>query len=282
MQRKIWLITGASSGLGKALVTQLLNGDDIVLATFRNPEQAAEFSQRHPQRTRGFCLDVTNRRAVEEAWKEIEWEFGGVDVLVNNAGFAFTGAVEESSETEIRQVMEAHFHAPLHLTQCVLPGMRKKKSGHIVQISSHGGIRALPGFGIYNASKFALEGFSEALWGEVKPLGIHVILVEPGPFRTQFAGKGLQEAKNLLSDYTNTAGIFRQRLKSVDGMQEGDPQKAAQAILQAVSLADPPLRLPLGKIALVSLQFKLEWVQKDLEFWRKTAEKAVFEPSAAP
>lgn len=276
-QKRIWWITGASSGLGKALVELLLQGEDIILATFRNPNAAQDFSHRIPKRTRGFCVDITDPKAVVECWKEIEWEFGGVDVLVNNAGFGFSGAVEEASQEEIRKVMETHFFAPLQLTQLVLPAMRKKKSGHIVQISSHGGFRALPGFGIYNSSKFALEGFSEALHGEVKPLGIHVILVEPGPFRTQFAAKGLQEAQNRIPDYDPTAGIFRERLKSVDGKQEGDPQKAAKAIIQAVSLPDPPLRLPFGKIVLASLRIKLDWVMQDMEFWKEVAENAVFE-----
>ena len=173
--------------------------------------------------------------------------------------------------------METHFHAALHLTQLVLPGMRKHRSGHIVQISSHGGFRALPGFGIYNASKFALEGFSEALAGEVAPMGIRVTIVEPGPFRTGFAGKGLQEAAQIIPDYADSAGVFRNRLRSVDGKQEGDPVKAAKAILQVVNHADPPLRLPLGKIALASIRAKIASVEQDLANWAPTAEGAVFE-----
>lgn len=276
MKQRIWLITGASSGLGKALAEQVLATEDFVLATFRKIEEANQFTAQNTPKGRGICLDITQPAQIEQVYKELEWEFGGIDVLVNNAGYGFAGAVEEANDGEIRRLMETHYHGPLLLSQLVLPGMRKKGSGHIVQISSHGGVRALPGFGLYNASKFALEGFSEALWAEVKPLGIHIILVEPGPFRTGFASHRLQMAAQYLPEYASTAGQFRERLKGVDGNQEGDPIKAAAAIWHATQLQDPPLRLPLGKIALASLQFKCDWLQKDMAFWQDIAANAVF------
>jgi NAD(P)-dependent dehydrogenase (short-subunit alcohol dehydrogenase family) len=162
------------------------------------------------------------------------------------------------------------------MTQCALPLFRQQRNGHIIQISSHGGLKAFPGFGIYNASKFAVEGFSEALAAEVAPMGIKVTLVEPGPFRTDFAGRSLQQAESVIDDYSATAGAFRQRMKQVDGKQEGDPIKAAAAIIDVTRLDQPPLRLPLGKIAIASLTAKLESVQKDLNAFREVAEGAVY------
>jgi short-subunit dehydrogenase len=199
-----------------------------------------------------------------------------VDVLVNNAGFGFAGAIEETSIEETREIFEANFFGTLQLTQTFLPLFRQQKSGHIIQISSHGGFKAFPGFGIYNASKFALEGFSEALAIEVAPLGIKLTIVEPGPFRTNFAGSGFKQAAEIIEDYNSTAGAFRERMKQVDGKQEGDPTKAAQAIIDIAKLDTPPLRLPLGRMAIVSLMSKLDSVQKDINNFKDIAENAVF------
>jgi len=169
-----------------------------------------------------------------------------------------------------------NFFGTLKLTQAVLPFMRKEKAGHIVQISSHGGIKAFAGFGIYNASKFALEGFSEALAQEVAPLGIKVSIVEPGPFRTKFAGEGLGEATRVIDDYSETAGAFRNKLKSIDGKQEGYPVKASEAIINLVNSEKPTLRLPLGKVALMTIGMKLESVKNDLEINKTVAKNSVF------
>ena len=196
--------------------------------------------------------------------------------MVNNAGIGFVGAIEETSLEEVRTVFEANFFGTLNLTQTVLPFMRKEKKGHIVQVSSHGGIKAFAGFGIYNASKFALEGFSEALAQEVAPLGINVSLVEPGPFRTKFATKGLGEAKAIIADYSETAGAFRTKLKGVDGKQEGDPIKASKAIIDLVNSEKPSLRLPLGKVALITIGMKLDSIKSDLETNREIAENTVY------
>ena len=197
-------------------------------------------------------------------------------MLVNNAGVGFAGGVEETSLQEVRAVFEANFFGALYMTQQVLPLMRTQKSGHIIQISSHGGLKAFAGFGIYNASKFALEGFSEALAQEVTPLGIRLTLVEPGPFRTNFAGKGLKMADRQIEDYASTAGAFRKKLKAVHGQQEGHPGKAAQAIWHLSKMEDPPLRLPLGKTALLTIGMKIESVQQDLEDYRELAQSAVY------
>ena len=223
-----------------------------------------------------IILDITKPDEIERAFKLITEKFGKVDVLVNNAGFGLAGAIEETSMSETREIFDANFFGTLHLTQTFLPLFRQQKSGHIIQISSHGGFKAFPGFGIYNASKFALEGFSEALAIEVAPLGIQLTIVEPGPFRTNFAGSSFKQAKNIIEDYKSTAGAFRERIKLVDGNQEGDPVKAAQAIINITYLEEPPLRLPLGKIAITSLNAKLESVQKDVKNFKEIAESVVY------
>lgn len=228
MNQKIWFITGLSSGLGQALAHTLLNEGEIVLGTFRQPQQADQFNAEQAGRGFAFVLDLTDTKQIEAVASQVIAQFGRIDVLVNNAGVGFAGAIEETSLAEARAVLETNFFGPLALTQAFLPYFRRQGSGHILQISSHGGVKAFAGFGLYNASKFALEGFSEALALEVAPLGVRVTLVEPGPFRTQFAGANFGFAQTELSDYEATAGSFRQRIRQVDGRQEGDPLKAAQ------------------------------------------------------
>ena len=207
---------------------------------------------------------------------EIIDRFGRIDVLVNNAGVGFAGAIEETGMAEARAVFDANFFGALKLTQAFLPHFRRQRNGHIIQISSHSGVKGFAGFGIYGASKFALEGFSEALAQEVAPLGIRVTMVEPGPFRTNFAGTGFGLASTIIDDYGPTVGAFRERIKGVDGRQEGDPAKAAQLIVDLAHADNPPLRLPLGKIALATIQAKIDSVQSDLNAGREGAESAVF------
>lgn len=276
MKNKTWLITGISSGLGKALAEAVIQKGDGVIGTFRKEEQVLAFNQRKLVNAQAVLLDITHLDTIENCVQKIITEHGKIDVLVNNAGKGFVGAIEESSIEEVRSVFETNFFGTLQLTQAVLPFMRKEKKGHIIQISSHGGIKAFAGFGIYNSSKFALEGFSEAMAQEVAPLGIKVSIVEPGPFRTKFAGQALGEAKTVIADYNETAGAFRSKLKGVDGKQEGDPIKAAQAIIDLVNSKNPSLRLPLGKVAVMTIGMKLNSVQSDLEKHKETAEKAVF------
>lgn len=276
MTQKIWFITGISSGLGKALAEQVINNGDFVIGSFRSQIQADAFNNQHKDEAFGLTLDVTKPNEIAKVFKTIRDKFGKIDVLVNNAGFGFAGAIEETSNKETREIFEANFFGTLQVTQAALPIFRKQKSGHIIQISSHGGFKAFQGFGIYNASKFAVEGFSEALAIEVAPLGIKVTLVEPGPFRTNFAGNSFKEAVTIIEDYNETAGAFRQRMKAVDGKQEGDPTKASKAIIDIASLDKPPLRLPLGKIAVASLTAKLDSVTKDLNDFKTVAENAVY------
>jgi NADP-dependent 3-hydroxy acid dehydrogenase YdfG len=277
MEQKIWFITGISSGLGKALADTLIENGDFVIGTFRKAVQVEEFNAQYTEKSFAYQLDVTDSQAIKAVIENISATYDKIDVLVNNAGYGFAGAVEEASEAEVRAVFEANFYGSLHVTQAVLPIMRKQKSGHIIQISSHGGIKAFAGFGIYNASKFALEGFSEALAQEVSPLGINLTIVEPGPFRTGFANAGFVQSQNKIDDYQSTSGAFKERMKAVDGKQEGDPVKAAQAIIQITNMENPPLRLPLGKVPLTTIQMKIDSVQKDLNDWRGVAESVVFE-----
>ncbi|WP_430905786.1 oxidoreductase [Maribacter sp. 2-571] len=276
MKSNIWLITGISSGLGKALAETVMDKGDFIIGTFRKQKQVDAFNAKHGVTGHALLLDITNEEQVERAVQQIVSQYGRIDVLVNNAGMGFVGAIEESTMEEVRQVFEANVFGTLKLTQTVLPHMRKAQDGHIVQISSHGGIKAFAGFGIYNASKFALEGFSEALAQEVGPLGIKVSLVEPGPFRTKFAGDGLGLAKMEIAAYAATAGAFRGMLKSVDGKQEGDPVKAAEAIIDLVRSENPSFRLPLGKVALMTIGMKLDSVRADLEANKHIAENAVY------
>ncbi len=273
---KVWFITGISSGLGKTLAEEVIASGDFVIGTFRQQTQVDVFNNAHKNKALAIRMDVTKPEDIQNASVEVEKQFGRIDVLVNNAGFGFAGAIEETNTEETRSVFEANFFGALAITQQFLPMMRLQKSGHIFQISSHSGFKGFPGFGIYGASKFALEGFSEALAAEVSPLGIKVTIVEPGPFRTDFAGAGFGFAEKIIEDYAVTAGVFRERMKGIAGKQEGDPQKAARAIIDLSHSDNAPLRLPLGKIALGTLASKLQNVQKDLDDAREVAAGAVY------
>ena len=275
-KKRIWLITGISSGLGKALARAVMHNGDFVVGTFRQADEVEAFSLHHKGRGCGMLLDITAEEEIEKCVTAAIKQFNRIDVLVNNAGVGFAGAIEETSTTEAKQVFAANFFGTLKMTQAVLPYMRQRREGHIIQISSHAGIKAFAGFGIYNASKFALEGFSEALAQEVLPLGIKVSLVEPGPFRTGFAGSRLGRAQRKIVDYEQTAGAFWNKLKAVDGQQKGDPDKAAVAIMTLTEAATPAFRLPLGKTALTTIGMKIDSLKHDIEINRQVASRADF------
>jgi NAD(P)-dependent dehydrogenase (short-subunit alcohol dehydrogenase family) len=276
-QAKIWFITGISSGLGKALAEAVMGSGDFVIGTFRRQSEVDAFNAAHNGQGQAVELDVTQREQIAQVVEAVRTQFGRVDVLVNNAGFGFAGAVEEASEAEVREVFDTNFFGTLALTRAFLPMLREQKKGHIIQISSHSGFKSVAGFGIYSASKFALEGASEALAAEVSPLGIKLTIVEPGPFRTNFAGSAFKQATSHIADYDNTAGAFRKRMEQVNGNQEGDPVKAADAIIQIAQLENPPLRLPLGKIAIQTITSKLESVQADVNNWKSVAEASIIQ-----
>jgi len=281
MQNKImtqqhWFITGISSGLGKALADAALAAGHFVIGTFRQPEQVTQFNTAHPENGFSYQLDLRDAEQIRAAADDVTERFGRIDVLVNNAGFGFAGAVEEASDAELRAVFETNFFGTVALTKAFLPLFRQQRHGHIIQLSSHSGMKAPAGFGVYSASKFALEGISEALAAELAPLGIKLTIVEPGPFRTDFAGAGFGQSDAHIADYDATAGAFRTRMAQVNGQQEGDPEKAANAILHVATLEHPPLRLPLGKIALGTISAKIASVQQDLDAGRSLAEGATF------
>jgi NAD(P)-dependent dehydrogenase (short-subunit alcohol dehydrogenase family) len=274
---KVWFITGASSGLGAQLAAAAIAKGDSVAATFRRPEQASAFSNAHAGRALGVLLDVTDFDRIPEAVQETIDRFGRIDVLVNNAGYGTIGALEEFSMEELRAQFETNFFGMAALTKAVLPLLRAQGSGHIVQLSSVSGFRAMAGFGLYNASKFALEGFSEALAQEVAPFGIRVVIVEPGPFRTEFLSGSMKEAATRIEAYSQTAvaGMYEYK-ERVTGKQEGDPEKAASVIWAYVHEDNPHLRLPLGKSAVAGIRSKLHAVQEDVDANEHLALKAMF------
>lgn len=267
LSSRIWLITGVSGGIGRALALQAAQNGDIVFGTLRKPEQVLEFNDLVHGKTFGIELDVNDHQQMDPVITHILDQFGRIDILVNNAGYGLFGAIEEVCMEEARQQMETNFFAVLALTQAVLPVMRNQRSGHIIQLSSMSGIRANSGTGLYNASKFALEGMSEALAIEVKHLNIRLTLVEPGPFRTDWAGSSSVRSKNIIEDYRAGAGERINLLQSNSGRQPGDPAKGAKAILKAINSDNPPLRLVLGKPALDAIREKLVLFESELSEW---------------
>jgi NAD(P)-dependent dehydrogenase (short-subunit alcohol dehydrogenase family) len=275
---KTWFVTGASSGLGEALSQAVLAAGDSVVATFRRPEQAEAFSREAKENGMGLVLDVTHTADISKALLEAKNKFGHIDVLVNNAGYGTIGAIEEFNLDEIREQMETNFFGAVAVTKEALPLMREQGGGHIIQISSQSGFRASAGFGIYNASKFALEGFSEALAQEVQPFGIKVVIVEPGPFRTQFLGSSVKTPQQTLDAYSKTAvAQMYQYMERMNGKQEGDPEKAARAIVDYIHNNREPLRLPLGKTTIQGMRAKLASVEKDITANEAISVSTVFE-----
>lgn len=273
---KYWIVTGISSGIGKSLCEYLLSKGEYVIGTFRSQKQVDEFNAKTSPNTKAFLLNLNERSSIDMFTKKILSEFDRIDVLVNNAGRGYIGAIEETPSEDIRSIFETNFFGPMQLTANLLPLFRKQKAGNIIQISSHSGFKAFPGFGIYSASKFAFEGASEALAEELGPLGIQVTIIEPGPFRTEFASQALGEAKMEIVDYEETSGSFRKRIKQIHGMQEGDPNKAAEIIYTLVNQNQKPLRLALGKIAIRTIQSKIDKTVSDLIAYQELSESAVY------
>lgn len=279
---KIWFITGVSGGLGRALALEAALQGDIVFGTLRQAGQVEEFNNLVHGKTFGLELDVNNHERLEILISHILDQFGRIDVLVNNAGYGLFGAIEEVSMEEARQQMETNFFAALAITQAVLPVMRRQRSGHIVQISSMAGVRSNPGMGLYNASKFALEGFSEALALETAPLNIKVTIVEPGPFRTEWAGGSSVRSEKIIDDYDRTAGTLIKIINNYSGTQPGDPAKAAKAIIKAVDSENPPLRLALGSAALEAVRKKLASMEKNYNDWEAVSLDTSFDNEEKP
>jgi NAD(P)-dependent dehydrogenase (short-subunit alcohol dehydrogenase family) len=275
-EQRIWLITGTSSGLGRALVEAAAEAGDLVVATARRPEAVDDLIAAYPSQIEGRRLDVTDSAAIAALVAEVEKRYGRIDVLVNNAGHGYLSAAEETPAEALRELFELHLFGPAALVGAVLPGMRARRRGAIVQMSSVGGRVPFPGFSGYCASKFALEGYSETLATEVAPLGIQVLIVEPGSFRTDFCGDKLQESRTL-PDYQDTAGQMQKLMKGVHGVQDGDPVRAAQAILLALAAPSPPLRLPLGDDAVDLSLAKLDLLAAELREWESLSRSTGFE-----
>jgi len=273
---KHWLITGASSGFGRLLAEYLLSLDAKVVATARKLEAIKDLETRYPSNAVALSLDVTNKGSIDKAVADALARVGHVDVLVNNAGYGVTGAVEEVTESEYMPMFETNVFGLINVTKALLPQFRERRSGTIVNFSSIGGLIGAPGWGYYNATKFAVEGISEALSGELAPLGVHVMVVEPGPFRTEFLGTSGMEAKARISDYEPTAGKAREYFQTQSGKQPGDPQRAIEAVVAAVSDPNPPKHLLLGKIALTRFRKRLDDWKTELDRWQATTEGADF------
>ncbi|GAC1411370.1 MAG: oxidoreductase [Gemmatimonadaceae bacterium] len=276
MKEKVWLITGCSTGFGRELAKMVLDRGYRAVITARDPAEAEDIARGRIDRALVLELDVTDAVEVGAAVWSAAKHFGKIDVLVNNAGIGYFGAVEESDEEEIRRMFEINFFGLTRMTRAVLPIMRRQRAGHIVNISSIGGLRSFPTLAYYNATKYAVEGFSEALALEVAPLGIKVTIVEPSGFRTDWAGRSAAESKNRIADYAPTAGKNLQDIRGYSGKQPGDPVRAAAAIIAAVESPNPPLRLLLGKAALKGARGKLDMLKRDFDAWEKTTIEADF------
>ena len=276
-QQRIWLITGASSGFGRAIAEATLAAGDTVVAAARRPDAVADLVESTPDRVTPLQLDVTDPDRIAAAVAEVLDRHGRIDVLVNNAGRGVIGAVEETTNDELRDLMDLHFFGPAALTRAVLPHMRERGSGAIVQMSSMGGRFTFPGAGAYSATKFALEGWSEALAKEVDQFGIRVLIVEPGAFRTSFNGSGALQISEAIADYDELIGPVRSGMAEDDGSQPGDPAKAAEAILQAVDSPEPPLRLALGNDAVDSISNALDEAKAELAAWERVGRATVFD-----
>src|ERR1700691_6473302 len=256
---RVWLITGASSGFGRAITEAAVAADDTVIATARNTEVLSDITAAHPGQVEAVALDVTDTAAITAAVQDVIARHGRIDVLVNNAGRGHVGAAEETSDAELRSLFDVHVFGPAALVKAVLPHMRERRSGAIVQISSMGGQLSFAGFSAYSATKFALEGMSEALADEVRPLGIKVLIVEPGAFRTALFSNISSSAQ--IADYAATVGPTRHMIETGNGTQPGDPAKAAAAILTALDSEPTPLRLPLGDDAVDGILGHLDSVR---------------------
>jgi NAD(P)-dependent dehydrogenase (short-subunit alcohol dehydrogenase family) len=271
LKQRVWFITGCSTGFGRELAEQCLRRGDKVVATLRKPEQLADLAAEFGETALVVALDVTDQNSIDSAIQAAVAKFGRIDVLVNNAGYGLAGAIEEATEAEFMPVFETNVFGLIRVTRALLPHFREQRSGHIVNLSSIAGLIGSPGWGYYNASKFAVNGFSEALAAELAPLGIQVTIVEPGPFRTDFLGRSGVEAALRIPDYDPTAGKTRIYFHDQAGKQAGDPVKACEAIIAVVEAPDPPRHLLLGAIAFNRYSARLDQWKQELETWRTTS-----------
>lgn len=280
-EKKVWFITGCSTGFGRELAKQLLKGGYKVALTARNLEKVQDLVAINEENALALQLEVTDKQQVADAVADAENHFGRIDVLVNNAGIGYFGAAEESDEDEVRAMFETNFWGLSEMTRAVLPKMRERRSGIIVNISSIGGSVAFPALSYYHATKYAVNGFSESLQKEVAPLGIKVVIVQPSGFRTDWAGRSANDAKVKIADYEATSGVNQSAIRGYSGNQPGDPVRAAKAIINAVESENPPHHLLLGKAALKNARLKLEELKADYEANAEVSEGADFPEETA-
>ncbi|MGW0872858.1 oxidoreductase [Streptomyces sp. NPDC002740] len=274
---KVWLVTGASSGFGRAVAEAAVAAGDTVIGTARRVEALDDLVAAHPDRAEAISLDVTDGERVEAVAADVLARYGRVDVVVNNAGRTQVGAFEETTDQELRDLFELHVFGPARLTRALLPQMRERGSGSIVNISSFGGQLSFAGFSAYSATKAALEQLSEGLADEVTPFGIKVLIVEPGAFRTNLFGKGAAYFSEENPAYAEKVGATRRLVRGGDGDQPGDPAKAAAAILLALDAENTPLRLALGGDAVDFLTRHLDAVRAELSAWEKVSRGTDFD-----
>jgi len=274
---KVWFITGASRGFGALIARDALKRGDRVVATARNPQQVIDQLGDHPDLL-AVKLDVTNEADAAHAVDAGIARFSRIDVLVNNAGYGLLGAVEESSDSEVKAVFNTNVFGLLNVTRAVLPHMRKQRSGHVINMSSVGGYSAYQGWGVYGSTKFAVEGLTEALAAELAPLGVHATVVEPGFFRTDFLNdNSLVSTGQQIADYAETVGVTRDFAAGANHAQPGDPQKLSTAILKLVDSDNPPVRLPLGSDTVARINAKNRHVESELEAWHALAVSTDFQ-----
>lgn len=274
--KKVWFITGCSTGFGRALALEVLAKGASVVVTARNINDIQDIIEKYPSNSIAVKLDVTKKEDITNAVQQTMDRFGQIDVLVNNAGIGYFASIEESEEAEIRKMFEINVFGLAHMTQAVLPIMRHQKSGHILNIASIGGLRSFPGVGFYNATKYAVDGLSEALYKEVNPLGIKVTIIAPSGFRTDWAGRSAKEAAFTIEDYAGTAQKNKGDIRGYSGNQPGDPVRAAKAMIAVTEAENPPLRLLLGVAALKGARLKIEELKHDFDTWAATSEGADF------
>lgn len=268
-RNKVWFITGCSTGFGRELARQVLDRGYKAVVASRKISDVADIVAMHPENAIAVQLDVTRKEEIRSSVDRAIDIFGTVDVLVNNAGIGYFGAIEESEEAEVRHMFEVNFFGLAALTREVLPVMRGKRSGRIINISSVGGFVGFPAVGFYNATKFAVAGYSEALAKELAPLGVQVTVVCPSGFRTDWAGRSAHDSKTVIDDYRSSAHQNQATIRDNSGKQPGDPARAAAAIIQVAENDRPPLYLFLGGGAYKGATAKIDWLHKDLETWKE-------------
>ena len=274
-----WLITGCSSGLGRAFAEEVLGRGHNAVVTARDVSAVSDLAEAHPETALGLALDVTDPARVSEVVAQAEGRFGRIDVLVNNAGYGYRAAVEEGEDADVRRLFDTNLFGAVAMTKAVLPGMRARRAGTIVNVSSIGARVCPPGSGYYSASKAALEAVTSALRKEIGPLGLGAMAVEPGGFRTDFAGRSLTQSAEAIADYADTAGKRRKENDTVHGTQPGDPTRAAAALVDVVSSGTLPELLVLGSDALDGLRSVLDGQRAEVDAWEQVSASTDFERS---